>query len=104
MKQALVVRTPAVRYEPRVELLQRKCLPVLPPPFAKPIPAARPALLLLDGYNSQFDVDALQFAADNQIIVLALPAHWYVLRFARPTMREDGWWVSCSCVSLRTGF
>jgi DDE superfamily endonuclease len=44
--------------------------------FVKHIPAARPVLLLLDGYNSHLDAHALQFAADNQIIVVALPAHW----------------------------
>jgi len=43
--------------------------------FIKNIPPLRPVLLLLDGHSSHFSLEAIKFAAENEIILFCLPPH-----------------------------
>ena len=43
--------------------------------FTKSIPPSRPVLLLLDGHSSHFTLEAIKFAAENEIILFCLPPH-----------------------------
>ena len=45
--------------------------------FTKSIPPSQPVLLLLDGHSSHFTLEAIKFAAENEIILflLATPHH-----------------------------
>jgi len=43
--------------------------------FVKSIPPSRPALLLLDGHSSHYNLEAIKFAAENEIILFCLPPH-----------------------------
>lgn len=41
--------------------------------FIRYAPASRPLLLLLDGHSSHYNPDTLKFAAENEVIIFALP-------------------------------
>ena len=45
----------------------------MPPPPPPPPPRARPLLLLLDGHSSHFCPDTVRLAAQEQVVVFALP-------------------------------
>ena len=43
--------------------------------FLKYLPKARPVLLLLDGHSSHYSPVTIKIAAENQVILFALPPH-----------------------------
>jgi len=44
--------------------------------FIKNIPPLRPVLLLLDGHSSHFSLEAIKFAAENEIILLFATSYY----------------------------
>ena len=42
---------------------------------SKPIDANEPRLLILDGHNSHYTINFLDYACDHNIIVICLPSH-----------------------------
>ena len=43
--------------------------------FAESIPPSRPVLLILDGHSSHVSIETIEFARNNEIHILCLPAH-----------------------------
>ena len=50
--------------------------------FTKSIPPSRPVLLLLDGHSSHFTLEAMKFAAENEIILFLLATPYHSCRSA----------------------
>ena len=55
--------------------------------FITHAPASRPLLLLMDGYSSHLKLETIHFAADNGVIIFALPPNTTHL-----TPRQRGDW------------
>ena len=43
--------------------------------FSRNIPPTRPVLLIQDGHSSHMSIEGIEFARDNGIHMLCLPAH-----------------------------